>query len=101
MRPAGEVRVALQSAAQELVTVDGGQERGPTLQELAARAKVGAQAAMTTVKNMTRSGALRIVNTRKVPNRNRPVAEYGPPKDSAQDDEFVDMGSVLAMWVQR
>lgn len=72
MRPSGEVRQALLSAAVALTTP----EQAPTLAELAAKSQVGLDAALITVKNMVRSGALVIVRTRRVPYRNRPVAEY-------------------------
>lgn len=74
MRPAGEVRQALMTAAGRLATP----ERGPTLLELAADAKVGYEAAMATVKNMVRARVLEIPRTREVDYRNRPVAEYVP-----------------------
>lgn len=72
MRPSGEVRQALLGAVAELATPD----RAPTLIELATRSQVDVDAALFTVKNMVRSGALVIVRTRRVPYRNRPVAEY-------------------------
>lgn len=74
MRPVGDVRQALLSAATALVTPD----RGPTLREMAQKACVGDDAAMHTVKNMCRSGQLTKVRERRVPYRNRPVAEYAP-----------------------
>jgi hypothetical protein len=103
MRPAGEVRQALLQAAGDLVYVEDGRPRGPTLQELAARAQVGAKAALTTVKNMTRSGALRPIGERKVPYRNRPVAEYAPALElegCAEGPGFVDLGRLLAVWAR-
>lgn len=92
MRPAGEVRLALLSAAAELTTP----EQGPTLRELAHHAQVGEAAARSTVKNMRKSGALRAVRTRRVGYRNRPVAEYAPalPVDEAQAEcGFVDLAA--------
>lgn len=102
MRPAGEIRQALQAAASEMATIDGGgQEHGPTFQELAARAKVGAAAALVTVKNMTRAGALRVVNQRKVPYRNKPVAEYAPAKrENPEDEACIDVASVFSVWAR-
>lgn len=79
MRPRGEVSSAILSTAQKLAYVDEeGRRRGPTLQELAQRACVGGAAALNTVKNLTRSGALVPVHSRRVPYRSRPVAEYAP-----------------------
>ena len=74
MRPAGDVRRALLDACAALARAD----RGPTLRELAAQACVGLSAAEYTVANMCRAGLLRAARTRRVPYRNRPVAEYEP-----------------------
>lgn len=72
MRPAGEVREALIQAVGELTTVG----KGPTLRELADKAQVGYEAALSTVKNMTRAKVLHIPRRRKVDYRNCRVAEY-------------------------
>lgn len=91
MRPAGEERQALLLAAQALAQPG----RGATLQELAAQACVGLQAARRTVDNMRRAGQLTKLQERRVAYRNRPVAEYVP----AQEGEgFVDLGAVLRVW---
>ena len=74
MRPAGEIRRALLQACVALATP----ERGATLQELAAHACVGLDAARRTVANMTRSKQLCMARQRRVAYRNRPVAEYVP-----------------------
>ncbi len=95
-RPAGEVRQALLSAAQDLATP----ERGPTLSELATRAQVGLPAARRTVDNLTRAGQLMVARTRTVDYRNKPVAEYQPappPTQSVADD----LNRAMALWVQR
>lgn len=100
MRPAGEIRQALLRAACQLSAAhpDG---RGPTLQEIATTAQVGTAAARRTVDNMTRAGDLRCISARrKVPYRNRPVAEYRPveePQTSAPDGTQV-LGDVLSVW---
>lgn len=75
-RPVGEIRLALLKAARELTTA----ERSPTMMELACHSQVGFLAARRTVDNMRRAGALQVVRTRRVDYRNRPVAEYGDPK---------------------
>lgn len=91
MRPAGEIRVALLGAARELFTPD----RAPTLAELREHAKVGADAAAHTVKNMTRHGALRKVRDRRVAYRNKPVAEYAPADLVVEERPgLVDLASV-------
>lgn len=101
MRPAGtvgEIRAALLQAADELATPD----RAPILQELAAQARVGLEAARRTVDNMKRAGALQVPRTRKVDYRNRPVAEYAPAsREPRRDEPYVDVASVFSLWVQR
>lgn len=94
MRPAGEIRQALLTAATELMTP----ERAPTVAEMACHAKVGMDAAHQTVKNMRRHGALRIVRTRRVDYRNRPVAEYAPPHLPEDGAGFVDLAMVCSAW---
>ncbi|MEW6479764.1 MAG: hypothetical protein AB1455_09965 [Pseudomonadota bacterium] len=95
MRPAGEIRQVLLRAVSELATPD----RAPTLTELAHHAQVGIKAAETTVKNMRRHGHLRIVRTRKVAYRNRPVAEYAPAEPVADEGSgFVDLAHVMSGW---
>jgi hypothetical protein len=95
MRPAGEVRQALFQACQALATPD----QGPTLQELAAKACVGLDAARRTVSNMQRAKLLHTPRTRRVNYRNRPVAEYAPVvAEVPQDDGYVDLSAVLRVW---
>jgi len=98
MRPVGEIHEALLDAARRLVTPD----RAPTLMELAQHAQVGMQAARDTVPKMKRHGALRIVRTRRVDYRNRPVAEYAPAEGSdAGPGAGVDLGQALAAWMSQ
>jgi hypothetical protein len=94
MRPLGEISLTLLGAMQELCTP----ERGPTLQELALHTQVGLGAADSTVKNLRRAGHVRIVRTRRVDYRNRPVAEYEPVGDdgSFEGDGLVDLGLVIS-----
>lgn len=95
MRPAGEVRQALLQAAEALAQPG----RGPTLQELAAKACVGLVTARRTVDNMRRAGQLtKLPAGRRVAYRNRPVAEYAPAQPVAQGEGFVDLGDVLRVW---
>lgn len=99
MRPPGEIRQALFRAASELsATLPA--NRGATFQEIATKAQVGGRAALHTVRNMARAGQLCISARRKVPYRNRPVAEYRPveePQTSAPDGTQV-LGDVLSVW---
>lgn len=101
MRPAGEVRQALLQACAELATP----ERGATLREIAARACVGLDAATHTIKHMSRARQLHIARTRRVPYRNRPVAEYVPAQlvaqaaaPAASDEPGADLSAVLRIW---
>ena len=96
MRLAGDTRLALLKAAAELSTP----ERAPTLRELALKACVGQDAAMHTVKNLTRCGVLTIARTRRVAYRNRPVAEYAPAKPPEQLSPMADLGNVFASWAR-
>lgn len=99
MRPAGEIRQALMQAAQAVVAELGRPDRGATLAELAARSCVGRDAARRCIDNMRRSGALRIVGTRQVDYRNRPVAEYALPAAPAAAAGGVQaLGQCLADW---
>lgn len=95
MRPPGEIHLALLTAAHDLFTP----ERAPTLTELAHRAQVGNEAARRTVENMSRLGKLRKVRDRRVPYRNRPVAEYAPAELVEDNNKgFVDLAEVVSVW---
>ena len=97
MRPAGEIRQALIQAAHALACSG----RSPTLAELADKACVGRDAARMHIANIKRSGALRIVGERRVNYRNRPVAEYAPPKIlSLEDVQAMTGASVLGDCMQ-
>lgn len=104
MRHPGEVRLALGAAARELVVRSDAGVRGPTLQEMAQRATVGLAIARRTANNMTRAGDLRcITGRRKVPYRNKPVAEYLPPDvaqelDAAQPEDAPDFSALASAW---
>ncbi|KAB2893170.1 MAG: hypothetical protein F9K35_17155 [Burkholderiaceae bacterium] len=98
MRPAGEVRQALLQACEALAP-GFPVGRGPTLREIAGRACVGLEAARRTLNNMCRSGPLCQVNTRKVPYRNRPVAEYAlAPMASAANDPVMGLALAIKAW---
>lgn len=93
MRPPGEVRLALLRAVGELATP----ERGPTLREVAEHAGVGRQAATHTIGNLRRYGVVVVARTRRVPYRNRPVAEYALPVPG--DDPAVQgVRALMAAW---
>lgn len=95
MRPAGEVRQALLVACAGLATA----EQGATLREMAAAACVGLAAAERTVCHMRRAGQLAILRERRVPYRNRPVAEYVPADLLARSDKgCMSLAHVLRVW---
>jgi hypothetical protein len=94
MRPAGEIRTLMLQTVRELTLPD----QAPTLAELSARTQVGDKTARNTLSNLTRSGQLRIVRTRRVAYRNRPVAEYAPA-EVTEGKGYVDLAQVLtAAW---
>lgn len=115
MRPAGEIRQAMLKAAQEAYAEllermrkepepADKMPRGVTLQEIAHRAQVGSKEARECIANCKRAGVLSIVGQRRVPYRNRPVAEYAPPMaaqlfDSAPNGAAV-LGSTLQAWAR-
>ena len=81
MRPAGEIRQAILKATVDLIkeiSEASKDRKGPTMAEIAARAAVARKDARVCISNCTRYGALEIVGERRVPNRNRPAAEYAP-----------------------
>lgn len=98
MRPAGEIRQALLHACKALARP----EQAPTLRELAAHARVGIAAAEVAVKNMRRAGVLHVPRTRRVPYRNRPVAEYAPaapaPRPPAAPCRAAPLTAALRAW---
>lgn len=93
MRPAGEVRQALLQAAADLATA----ERAPTQRELAEAAQVSYCTARYMVPWLHRAGALRIVRTRRVDYRNRPVAEYAPALAAAPAARC-ELSAVMQRW---
>lgn len=96
MRPAGEIRQALLQACATLAQP----QQGPTLRELAAHARVGLDAAQRTVDNMRRAGVLHSPRTRRVPYRNRPVAEYEPaPGARPAAPPSQGLARVMTAWV--
>jgi len=108
MRPAGDVRQALLSAASQLVTpevLQDPQAPRPTLREIAHKAQVGLEVATTTIKNMSRAGQLHQVRKRRVDYCNRPVAEYEPvtrplDPDARHGEGWVDLGRIVGGWAR-
>lgn len=102
MRPLSDVARALLSTACRLSAAG----RAVTLAEMAAGACVGHKAATMTVKNLRRSGHLKIVGLRRVNYRNRPVAEYAPAAVEDKADGVsaapaaVDLGRCLHAWAR-
>lgn len=96
MRPVGEIRQALLTAASSLMA----QGEKPTLQAMAQFAQVGRDAARRTVDNMRRAGHLVIVDEMEVDYRNKPVAVYAPKPPVGPDEGsgFVDLADVFRTW---
>lgn len=95
MRPRGEVRGALASAAGELVQVIG---RGVTWRELAQHTQVGWECAKRTADNMAAAGELAVVGTVRVEGSNRPMRAYAPPAATAPVDDA--LAEILVGWAQ-
>jgi len=88
MRPVGDISQALWLALQRYG------QRGATLREVAADARVSVEVARNTLKNNRRDGRICIVGTRCVPGRNRPALVYalaqganGKPQTAAANDD--------------
>ena len=99
MRPAGEVRLALIRAAYDIFS----EGRVATLMELAQRACVGRDAARDLVPKMKRAGVLHIVGERRVPYRNRPVAEYAPvisTSDALNLQPWSNLNHCMSNWIR-
>lgn len=97
MRPAGDVSQSLLAAVDKLATP----ERAPTLQELAAAAGVAVDVARQTLKDMKRYGRVCTPRTRRVPYRNRPVAEYArtmPQVDAANEFDVSGIAALQVAW---
>lgn len=103
MRPRGEVRLVLLSAAPPLSSPP--EVPGATLRDLAATGKVGLAAAKTAIANMTRAGDLCITGRRKVAHRSRPVAEYkrrpGVEEQSSERPPEALLAEALRSWKQK
>ena len=110
MRPAGEIHLSLLKAAHTIRMERAASGQGATLTELIARSCVGYKVARDLVPKLKRRGQLEIVGTRRVPGRNRPVAEYAPaiPKapvvltteDMQGGPGWVDLGNCLQSWTR-
>jgi hypothetical protein len=87
MRPRGEIREALSTAAKTLAA----NAAGFTYLELAMASQVGFSAARQTTKDMVKAGELEPVGSRQVPGIKRPLRTYRPgqqesraPRDGVQ-----------------
>lgn len=77
--------------------------KGATLAELAAGAQVSRQCARDLVPKLAKRGHLQVVNTRRVPYRNRPVFEYAPAepqRDLLTDSGPLALASCLQGWAR-
>lgn len=97
MRPRGEIRAALSSAAVQLHQERGG--GGGTWRELAARAQVGFNTARATVKNMVVAGELEPVDQVVVAHSRRPMVRYKPRQAANDWSMHADgLSSVVRAW---
>jgi hypothetical protein len=95
MRPRGEVRDVLASAAGELVQMAG---RGVTWRELAQHTQVGWECAKRTADNMAAAGELAVVGTVRVDGCNRPMRAYAPATAPPPADD--SLAEVITGWAQ-
>lgn len=95
MRPRGEIREALASAARNLVAEQG----GATWRDMGHAAQVGLTAARKTVENMVMAGELQPCGTRAVPGSRRPMVLYAPRDWSVGSLSPLD--DVLRSWSRR
>lgn len=104
MRPAGEVHLALLQAAHAIRAERASTGQGVTLLELVHRSQVGYKVARALVPKLSARGQLTKVGERKVPYRNRPVAEYVPTDMVEASTEpvigagWVNLGDALQHW---
>lgn len=90
MRPAGDIRKALLDALTAAP--------GLTMRELAAQAKVGADAARRTVDNLCRAGLVARGDDRRVAYRNRPVATYVPCNMAVASNDAQALTDAMRAW---
>lgn len=104
MRPASETHLALLQAAHAIRTERAETGQGATLLELVHRSQVGYKVARALVPKLSARGQLTKVGERKVPYRNRPVAEYVPTDMVEASTEpvigagWVNLGDALQHW---
>lgn len=96
MRPRGEVRQAMVSAAEALV-----QERGSfTGRDVAVQAQAGWDAARRTLQNMVNAGELVVVGTAKAPGVSRPLNLYTRPQPDQRTaaESAADLVRAVRRW---
>jgi hypothetical protein len=106
MRPAGEIRLALQQAAQGLISEGVGYSAGEgrlgfTWLQVVHRAKVGRSQGRRTVVNMASAGDFERVGTVAVPGVCRPMTLFAPASSptSAMSSQRA-LHAVLQGWVR-
>lgn len=92
MRPRGEVRIAIATAATDLAREVG----GGTWKDMAQRACVGLGAAQKTVKNMVMAGELEKCGQVRVEGSRRPMCRYAPRHGWVTDG--LSLEGVLRSW---
>lgn len=100
MRPRGEIREALSAAARDLAG-----RHGPVhWRAIAAHAKVGWDAARSTIKDMVRAGELDRAGTARAEWSRRPVTLYLPATPHQARLPFHNehpLTAAMAAWVSR
>lgn len=95
MRPRGEIRQALSTAAKALANEVGA---GFTYLDLAMRGQVGYGAARQTTKDMVKAGELEPVGSRQVPGIKRPLRTYRPATQRNRDSGQ-QLAQAMGNWV--
>lgn len=94
MRPRGEIRLAVQSAAHSLID-----QRGCcTPRDVAHAAQVALKDAWRTLGNIIDAGELVVVGKTKVPGANRPVNLLARPDAATASQAGADLFRVVHSW---
>lgn len=91
MRPPGEIRLALRSAALELG------DSGGTWRDMAQQACVGFEHAKQTARDMARAGELVVMGEARVPGVCRPMVLYAPAGEPSASAGSA-LGEVVRCW---
>lgn len=93
-RPLEEKTTAVLEALEAFLT----EGAHPTLRELAHRALVSTRDARWSLSSQVRAGRVQITGRRRVPYRNKPVAEYGLTMPRSSEAPVAALAAVLSCW---